>query len=229
MDGTNPLLIKQIKLINRTHVMARPLESAWPELGYIKDGVTYPLPGFPRLFMDDGCSGLDHITYNVVNDWKVHAGVLSPRELRLTRLKQHGDMAAQIKQQITGLSTGITYKITTVGRCEIMFSGPADITYSWGTNTQVIDNETVNVTFTNNTPDVIIVKLLSGDDVVESVSITDAQETEVLKNTGFNTINRHFYDIESWYTDSYDLQTVPTDTLGWLEGPFTDQIFTIFE
>ena len=229
MDGTNPLLIKQIKLINRTHVMARPLESAWPELGYIKDGVTYPLPGFPRLFMDDGCSGLDHITYNVVNDWKVHAGVLSPRELRLTKLKQYGDMAAQIKQQIDGLSTGTTYSITVIGRCEIVFGGPADIVYSWGTNTHVVDNETVNVTFTNNTPNNIIVKFLSNDDVVESVSVKDTQDVEILKNTGFNTINRHFYDIESWYTDSYDLQTVPTDTLGWLEGPFPDQIFTIFE
>ena len=229
MDGTSPLLIKQIELINRTHVLARPVDSPWPDMGYIKDGVTYPLPGFPRLFMDDGCSGLDHITYNVVNDWKVHAGVLSPSELRLTRLKQHGDMAAQIKQQITGLSTGTAYDITVTGKAEITFGGPADTAYSWGTNTHVVDNETVSVTFSNNTPDMIVVKIFSAADVVESVSVTDDQNVEILVNTGFNTIDRHFYDIESWYTDSYDLQTVPSDTLGWLEGPFPDQIFTIFE
>lgn len=228
MDGTSPLIVNRVQVINRTHMFAAPMQSYWPPLQFDRDA--YPVPGFPRLFMTDICTGSDHITFHQLDDWTVTAGVFDPFDLYANVLSRYSGVNAQATQQLPQLSTGVTYQISVSGDVVVSFSGGSGTQYSWNTNSKTITDQQVDVTFTTDTPDVISVKFNNNTQQLDAITMTNMSTNEqVLSNSDFTQTHEHFYDIEGWYVDSADPTTISPDTLGYLQGFNDVQLFTIFE
>ena len=214
--------IKQVKVVKGCSVTASPVEPRWPDLGYLH---------LVRQFMTDICTGSDHITFNKVSDWSVTSGIFDPFYLFGASLKRYNNTNTQATQTLSGLQTGTSYSLSLSGSATVSFSGPAGVVYSWGSSTQIMSDQTVSIDFTTAVPTSISVKLNNANDEVAAVSMVDqaAPETELLNNIDFVNVEEHFYDIDSWYTDSDNEEIVPHDTLGWLAGFNDSQIFTIFD
>lgn len=238
MIGTAPLVVKQVGLINRTHMRATPLPSKWPRLRHDGDGVF--TPHFPAEINMDGCAANDHLTYNKIPHWYVCAGEFEPYALHDGSLLRNVNSASMVCQDLTnsGLSTGY-YRVALSGAATVIFGGTTT-TYSWWGdqgagntgNTVQIEDGYANVAFGVSTPHTISVRMDNNNDQVDAITLTymEVNPTEqVLKNYSFEDSDMYYYDIESWYEDSKDTTIVPSNTLGWLEGFNDSQIYSVFE
>lgn len=227
MDGTTPLIINRVGVINRTHAFAKPMVHGHPRLRF---GDGFPVPGFPRLFMTDICTGSDHLTLTKIQDWQVTSGEFDPFDLFGSVLKRHTNANAQATQQLDNIQTGVTYSISVSGTGVVSFTAPIGTTYSWGVNHNTFADETKTVTFTGGAPTAISIKLENNSHEIDAISMTEQNTTtELITNMDFVNTEEQFYDIESWYVDSEDERIVPHTTLGYLQGFNDTQIFTIFE
>lgn len=230
MDGTNALIVDRVRLIDRAHLRAVPVPERWPWLFDTtgSGGYNSTNPHFPRLFMTDICTGSDHLTLTMINNWHVTSGVFDPFSLFGSTLTRYENVNTQATQTISNLQTNTQYQITVTGTGVISFSGPPGTLYSWGRNNNRFDNETKTVEFLGTPPTEFSVKVESGDEI-ETVSMTDPSGTELITNNDFVQTEEHFYDIEGWYVDSENPDIVPPQALGYLQGFNDTQIFTIFE
>ena len=233
MDGTTPLVFNRVGMINRTHVFAKPVQQYWPRLQY---DAGYPKPHFPRMIDTDMCVGDNHITLHKVNNWSVTSGSFDPISLYTTMLQRDTNDNAQTTQTLSGLSTNTTYNISLTGDATISFSGGTGTQYSWNgsaagfTNSIIFSDNSATVSFTNDTPDVISVKLNNNTQTVSKIlMINNTTGQNIVRNSDFSVVDEHFYSIEEWYSDSFDNNIVPTDTLGYLQGFNDALIFSIFE
>lgn len=227
MDGTTPLIINRVGVINRTHAFASPMIHGHPRLRF---GDGFPVPGFPRLFMTDICTGSDHVTLTKIQDWQVTSGTFDPFHLFGGMLRRNENTNTQATQQIDNLQTGVTYTISVTGTGVVSFTAPFGTSYSWGANHNNFQNESKTVQFTGGAPTSISIKLENNTHEIDAISMQAANSTtELITNMDFVNVEEHFYDIESWYVDSEDERIVPRDTLGYLQGFNDTQIFTIFE
>ena len=238
MIGTAPLVIRQVGLINRSHVHAKPLPARWPRMRHDGDGVF--TPHFPAEINNDGCAANDHLTFNRVTDWYVCAGEVDPFMLYDSQLQRSVASNTQICQDLTtvDIHTG-HYRVALSGSATIVFGG-TNTTYSWFSgqgdgntgNTIRLQDGFADVSFGVSAPHTIGIRLDTNDDNVDAIELIDVHETpniQVLKNNMFEQSDVYFYDIEGWYEDSKDTTVVPANTLGWLEGFNDSQIYTIFE
>lgn len=238
MIGTAPLVIRQVGLIDRSHVHAKPLQAKWPRMRHDGDGVF--TPHFPAEINNDGCAANDHLTYNKIPHWYVCNGEFEPVSLYEGTLQRNIDSYSQACQDLTnsGIQTGY-YRIALSGAATVIFGGTTT-TYSWwgdqgenNTGSDVrIEDGYANVAFGVSTPHTIGVRMDNNTDQVEAITMTYMEVTpneQVIKNHSFEEVDVYFYDIEGWYEDSKDTTVVPTDTLGWLEGFNDSQIYTVFE
>ena len=225
MDGTNALIVDRVRLIDRVHFRAYPIPGDWPRL-YKGDNALNS--HFPRFFLRDICTGSDHLTLTMINNWRVTSGVFDPFSLFDSTLSRYENVNTQTTQTINNLQTNTQYQITVTGNGVISFSGSTGTLYSWGRNNNRFDNETKTVEFLGSPPTEFSVKVDSGDEI-NKVSMIDPTGTEMITNNDFTQTEEHFYDIEGWYVDSDNVNIVPPQALGYLQGFNDTQIFTIFE
>ena len=238
MIGTAPLVIKQVGLINRTHMRITPLPSKWPRMRHDGDG--YFTPHFPASIIDDGCISDDHLTYNKLPHWYVSTGEFEPYTLHDGSLRRNTGNNAMVCQDLT--TTGIVngyHRVALSGSATIVFGGTTT-TYSWWDaqgagntgNTVRLEDGYANVAFGVSPPHTIGVRMDNNDDQVDEITLTYMEVSpgvQLLENNSFEESDVYFYDIEGWHEDSKDTTIVPLNTLGWLEGYNDSQIFTVFE
>lgn len=238
MIGTAPLVIRQVGLINRSHVHARPLQARWPRMRHDGDGTF--TPHFPAEISNDGCAANDHLTLNKVVGWYVCAGEVEPVALYDGSVRRNVSSNTQICQDLTnsGIHTG-HYRVSLSGSGTVIFGGTTT-TYSWfgdqgsgntGNSVRLQDGS-ADVSFGVTAPHTIAIRLDNNTDQVDAIELLDVHETpnlQLLTNNSFEQSDVYFYDIEGWYEDSKDTTIVSTTTLGWLEGFNDSQIYTIFE
>jgi len=238
MIGTAPLVIRQVGLIDRSHVHAKPLQAKWPRMRHDGDGNF--TPHFPAEINNDGCAANDHLTYNKIHDWYVCTGEFDPYSLYEGVLKRLISNNTQVCQDLTssGIVVGEHYRVSLSGSGTISFGGTNTVcTWMYAAagntgNSIRLEDGTADITFGVAPPDTIAIKLDNNSDEVYSISMLDVHENpavEMLQNTTFNEIGTYFYDIEGWYEDTKDTDLVPTNVLGWLEGFNDSQIYTVFE
>lgn len=237
MIGTAPLVVRQVGLINRSHVHAKPLPARWPRMRHDGDGVF--TPHFPAEINNDGCAANDHLTLNKIPHWYVCNGEFDPFYLYDGTLSRGVPSSTMACQDLTtnDIQTGF-YSVALSGAATVVFGGTST-TFSWwgdqgagNTGNDVrIEDGFANVAFGVSAPHTIGVRLDNNTDRVEAITMTYMEATpnvQKLKNHSFDSAV-YFYDIEGWYEDSKDTAIVPTNTLGWLEGFNDSQIYTIFE
>lgn len=233
MIGTAPLVIRQVGLINRSHVHAKPLPDRWPRMRHSGDGVF--TPHFPAGIDSALCAGNDHLTFNRVLDWQVTTGEFDPYELYNTTLKRGKSTNTVVRQTLSTVSLNTSYSVAITGSCTVAFNST---TQQWGdgstSNAKTFTGTGGwNIHFYSGAPTTISVFFNNNSDYLEQIRFREGNLSspgdDLLTNTSFEQINTHFYDIEGWYEDSKDNISVPTDTLGWLEGFNDSQIFTVFE
>ena len=233
MIGTAPLVIRQVGLINRSHVHAKPLPDRWPRMRHSGDGVF--TPHFPAEIDGANCAASDHLTFNKVRNWRVTTGEFDPYDLYSSTLKRSTPVNAVIFQVLPTISLNTSYNVAITGSCTVAFNST---TQQWGdgstSNAKTFTSTGGwNIHFYSGAPTTISVFFNNNSDYLEHIQFREGTLTSpgdnLILNTSFDEIDSHFYDIESWYEDSKDNVSVPTDTLGWLEGFNDSQIFTVFE
>ncbi len=232
MDGTNPLILSKVGLINRTHVFVTPIRQYWPRLRYASG---YPKPHIPRMIETDYCTGDDHVTLHSIDSWRVTSGVFDPFNLYAGVLSRNTTDNAQATQSVPGLQTNTTYQISLTGDATISFSGGTTPQYTWNndnsqtSNNFSLSNNSATVVFSSDTPTAVSLKLNTSSQTVSKVIMTDSTGASLIDNNSFTTSTERFYAVEEWYHDSLDPDIIPTDTLGYLEGFNQFLLFTVFE
>ena len=233
MIGTDPLVIRQVGLINRSHVHVKPLPDRWPRMRHSGDGVF--TPHFPAEIDGALCAGNDHLTFNRVREWQVTTGEFDPYELYEGTLMRGKSTNTVVRQSLPVLSLNTAYSVAITGSCTVAFNST---TQEWGdgstSNAKTFTSTGGwNIHFYSGAPTTISVFFNNNSDYLEHIQFREGTLTspgdDLISNTSFDQVDTHFYDIEGWYEDSKDVVSVPTDTLGWLEGFNDSQIFTVFE
>lgn len=186
---------------------------------------------YPRVPDTDICTGSDHLTYTRVDDWSVVSGVFDPFSLHQAILKRLNSVDTETTQSGLSIEIDTTYQLSLTGAGLIIFENGNN--YEWSTgglsNSELINNQTVSVTFRNTAPDKINIRLVTDDQQVQAISLTDPQGVEIIRNNDFTRVETHFYDTNAWYVAALDERMVPKDALGYLEGFNDSFIYTIFE
>lgn len=217
---TKKLIIKRVGVIRQVSARAELVPQGHPPVQQ----------KYPRRYLVDGCVGESHITFNIVNDWSVAAGVHDPFSLYQAILKRLNSVDTEVTQ--TGLSLNVaTYSISLTGAGLIIFNNGG--TYEWDsgsvTNQERLVNTTTNVKFKTSTPDSITIRLENDTDGVAAVSLKDNTGQELILNNDFMDVDTHYYDIDSWHVASEDPAIVPPDVLGYLQGFNELDLYTVFE
>lgn len=233
MIGVSPLTFNRGAYI-QTNLIAAPPTGKWPPL--VQDGGIFT-PNTVEEIAGDFCAVTDHLTYNVVTDWTVTTGVFDPYDLFDGTLRRNTTSDAVVIQTLPALQTGVNYcvSVSSSGFCNITFNS-GSITWGDGStsNTKIFTSNGSNSVSFSTAPTTISIRLTQNSSEVYSISVkqgTCANTTgsEMLTNPSFENVISILYDIETWYQESADPNEVPTNTLGWLEGYNTGQLFTVFE
>jgi hypothetical protein len=218
---TRKLIIKQVGVIRKITVKSEIQPDRHP---------VEPPKRHTRDIFSTGCGVEDHITFAMITSWSVNDGVFNPQALYQSKLKQHNQHAAEVVQSLPELSPG-TYQLTIVGSAVVSFENGG--TYSWSkgsqTNEELVQDETVSITFNTSAPDTIKLALRNQNHVVDSVSMKDASDNSHIQNGQFTEMETHFYDLQSWFIASVDPKVIPPDTLGYLQGYNEHELYTVFE
>lgn len=233
MIGISPLTFNRGAYI-QTNLVATQLTGRWPPL--VQDGGIFT-PNAVEEITDDFCTVTDHLTYNIVTDWTVTTGVFDPYELFDGTLKRNTVSDALVIQTLPTIQTGVNYcvSVSSSGFCNITFNS-GNMSWSDGStsNTKIFTSNGANSVSFSTAPTTISIRLTQNNSEIYNISMkqgTCANITgaELLANPSFENVESRLYDVETWYLDSQDPEEVPTNTLGWLEGYNTSQLFTIFE
>ena len=222
---TRRLIISRVGVIKGVSAKAELKPQQHPPVGPY--GSTH---AYPRQFDTDICTGSDHITYNRVKHWSVTSGVFDPFSRSDAILKRLNSVDTETAQTGLSLDTG-TYQIGLTGAGIIQFHNGGS--YSWGSGSLVhgerLVDQNTTVTFINQAPDSISLKLINSVDEIVAISLKNSAGEEMLLNGTFDDVEEHFYDIDAWYTASTETDRIPTDVLGWLQGYNDSLIYTVFE
>lgn len=219
---TKKLLIKQIGLVRQVGAKSeiKKIEHPPSEISH-----------YPRVPDTDICTGSDHLTFVTVSDWSAVSGVFDPFSLSEAVLKRLNSTDAETTQSSLSLEVDTTYQLGLTGAGLIIFENGNN--YEWGTgalgNSEMMNNQTTTVVFRGSAPDKITIKLVTDDQQIEAISLTDPEGNEIIRNNDFINATTHFYGINAWYVATKDERIVPRDTLGYLQGFNDDMIYTVFE
>lgn len=218
---TKKLIIKQVGIIRKITVKSELREDRHP---------IEPPKRHTRDIFSTGCGVEDHITFTMISSWSVNDGVFDPQALYQSKLKQHNEHIAEVVQSLPELSPG-TYQLTVVGSAVVSFENGG--TYNWSkgsqTNEELLQDETVSITFNTSAPDTIKLTLRNQNHVIDSISMKDTNDTSYIQNGQFTEAETHFYDLQSWFIASDDPEIVSPDTLGYLQGYNEHELYTVFE
>lgn len=231
MIGVDPFVLDRVVMVGGVAV-AKPeiLQRQWPLL--VQYGGIFVLNEIQEI-AHDFCVVEDHLTFNRVRDWTVGGGVFDPQALYDGYLRRYTTQNATVNQTLPNvIQTGTTYRVTVSGQGTVGFDGSGG--FSWGDNSTGnsydFDNNSQTITFSN-IPTRMFVTLKSNSAEMYQVSLSGdeqaKQDFEHIENNNFSLSDEYLYDIQTWYDESP--QDVSTDTLGWLQGYNSDQLFTVFE
>ena len=187
----------------------------------------------PRVITDDPCIPDLHLTLQRVNNWAVDRGILEPQFLSSGTLKRlYATMSTSVIQTLPELLTDVTYEIALTGTGNVQFNGAGG--YQWSTDSafshETMNNETMQVTFTDSVPESITVSLNDGTEYIGEGSLKrEGGDEQLIQNGNFSSITSTLYTLDEWKQASNLPGAIELNTLGWLQGFNDYEIYTVFD